>query len=84
VRDPDGAEVWIHAQNLEERRTAYVREPVTLRRSAREAASAVAYLSPGVVGAVTGCNGEWRRLAVAGRVGWVRSEAIWGAGCASG
>lgn len=84
VRDPDGTEVWMHVQNLEERATAYVREPATLRRSAREAASPVAYLAPGVVGAVTGCQGEWRRLAVAGRVGWVRAEALWGAGCAAG
>ncbi len=81
VRDPDGAEVWIHTQNIEDRSTAYVREPATLRRSARDGASAIAYLAPGVVGAVTGCRGEWRRLAVAGRVGWVRTEALWGAGC---
>ena len=35
VRDPDGAEVWMHAQNLDARRTVYVREPATLRRTAR-------------------------------------------------
>lgn len=79
VRDPDGAEVWMHAQNLDSRRTAYVRQAAALRRQAREDATPVAYLAPGVVGALTGCEGGWRRVAVAGRVGWVEAAALWGA-----
>jgi SH3-like domain-containing protein len=81
VVDPDGATVWMHAQNLDQRRTVYVRQPVTLRRGARESAQTVAYLQPGVVGALTGCEGDWRRVAVGGRVGWVQSEALWGGDC---
>lgn len=79
VVDPDGVQVWMHAQNLEPRRTAYVTEAATLRRAAREHAPAVAYLSPGVIGALTGCEGDWRRVAVRGRVGWVERSALWGA-----
>jgi SH3-like domain-containing protein len=82
VADPDGAEVWMHAQNLDPRRTAYVTQPTALRRQAREGAQSVAYLERGVVGALTGCEGAWRRFAVGGRVGWVAAEALWGADCA--
>lgn len=79
VRDPDGDQVWMHAQNLESRRTAYVAEPATLRRTARQGARAVATLAPGVIGALTGCQGDWRRVAVGGRVGWVENARLWGA-----
>lgn len=79
VRDPDGAQVWMHAQNLDTRRTAYVRVAATLRRTAREGSTAVAYLSPGVVGALTGCEGAFRRVAIGGRIGWVERDALWGA-----
>ncbi len=84
VVDPDGAEVWMHAQNLDPRRTAYVREAAALRRAAREGASPVAYLAPGVIGALTGCDGDWRRVAVGGRVGWVEAGALWGAATCDG
>lgn len=79
VRDPDGAEVWMHAQNLEPQRTAYVRETATLRRQPREGARPVAYLAPGVIGVLTGCQDQWRRIAISGRVGWIESSAVWGA-----
>jgi SH3-like domain-containing protein len=82
VRDPDGAEVWMHAENLEVRRTVYVREQTTLRRSARAGGQAIAYLMPGVIGAVTQCDGEWRRVAVGGRIGWVENSSLWGGDCA--
>lgn len=84
VVDPDGAVVWMHSQNLDPQRTAYVARPVALRRQAREGATAIAYLEPGVIAALTGCEGEWRRLTVEGRVGWVAADALWGAGeCAA-
>lgn len=81
VRDPDGAEVWIHARNLDDRRTAYVRgtADVDLRDAPRSGARVLAFLAPGVVGALTGCDGDWRRIAVGGRVGWVDKHALWGA-----
>jgi SH3-like domain-containing protein len=84
VVDPDGAEVWMHAQNLDPRRTAYVTRESALRRQARDSAQPVAYVRPGVVGALTGCDGQWRRFAVGGRVGWVEESALWGAADCSG
>jgi SH3-like domain-containing protein len=82
VRDPEGIEVWMHAQNLDNRRTVFVKENAPLRRNAHESSQPVAYLAPGVIGAMTGCEGEWRRVAVGGRVGWVSAAAVWGADCA--
>jgi SH3-like domain-containing protein len=86
VRDPDGTEVWMHAQNLDPRRMAYVTASgeAPLRREPNAHARAIAYLEQGVVGALTGCDGEWRRVAVSGRVGWVNQDQIWGASDCTG
>lgn len=81
VRDPDGDEVWMRSEDLEARRTVYVREQATLRRSARAGGQVLAYLMPGVIGAVTACDGDWRRVAVGGRIGWVQNSALWGGEC---
>lgn len=88
VRDPDGAEVWMHQRNLQDRRTALVRgdADVPLRANPRGDSTVRAYLAPGVIGSLTGCDGEWRRVAIGGRVGWVEAAALWGAepACTSG
>lgn len=78
VRDPDGAEVWMHAQNLDQRRTAFVRQEAALRRHANGASAPLAYLAPGVIGPITGCDGDWRRVTIGARVGWVEATALWG------
>ncbi len=81
VRDPDGAQVWIHESSLSPRRTAMIQAEgdVPLRDRAAEGARPVAILAPGVVGSLTGCSGDWRRIVVRGRVGWVPAAALWGA-----
>lgn len=86
VRDPDGAEVWMHARNLDPRRTAYIvaAGEAPLRRDPRGNAAVSAYLEQGVVGALTGCEGDWRRVTVNGRVGWVAKDALWGAADCTG
>lgn len=82
VRDPDGDEVWVRTAELNERRTVYVREETTLRRTARAGGHVVAYLMPGVIGSVTACDGDWRRVAIGGRIGWVQNSSLWGGECA--
>jgi SH3-like domain-containing protein len=79
VTDPGGDQVWIHARNLEERRTALVRAQTPLRRTPGESASVVAVLGANLVAPLTGCDGGWRRMAISGRVGWVEADALWGA-----
>jgi SH3-like domain-containing protein len=74
----------MHAQNLDPRRTVYVKQDVALRRDARAGGHPLAYLAPGVTGALTSCQGEWRRVAVGGRVGWVENTALWGGSDCSG
>lgn len=81
VRDPGGAEVWMHADNLDARRTVLVSEdrPIALRRNPQSSAAALAMLSPGVIGTLTGCHGDWRRVSIGGRVGWVGKDEVWAA-----
>lgn len=81
VRDPGGAQVWIHKGNLQDRRTAMVQTngDLVLRQRPNERARTVAFLAPGVVVGFTGCRGEWRRITVGGRVGWAKKDALWGA-----
>ena len=81
VRDPDGAETWVHASSLDEHRTALVRgaHDTPMRSEPRNGARVAAYLAPGVIASLTGCDGGWRRVVVSGRVGWVEKSAIWGA-----
>jgi SH3-like domain-containing protein len=79
VTDPDGDQVWMHQQHLEERRTLYVRTDAQLRSNARGDAAVLAYLARGIVAPVTACEEGWRRIAVRGRVGWVEAKALWGA-----
>ena len=83
VRDPDGAQVWIHAAYLDDRRTVYVRGgrlgSVALRRLPRADAGLAAYLARGVVGELEACRGDWRQVRVEGRRGWVEAALLWGA-----
>ncbi|MGE0829420.1 MAG: SH3 domain-containing protein [Hyphomonadaceae bacterium] len=83
VRDPGGAEVWIHSAHLENRRTVFVRGDrlgsTALRRAPNENARALAFLERGVVARLEACRGEWRRLSVEDRTGWAPADALWGA-----
>jgi SH3-like domain-containing protein len=88
VRDPDEGQVWMHAQNLDNRRTIYARPEgegdLILRHAPRDSSRPVAILAPGVIGALTACEGAWRRVAVGGRVGWAHQDELWGAEDCSG
>lgn len=86
VRDPGGAQVWIHESNLQSRRTVMVQSEsdLALRSSPRAGSRVLAQLAPGVVAGFTGCRGDWRRVTVGGRVGWVPAETVWGGADCSG
>jgi SH3-like domain-containing protein len=79
VRDPDGAETWMYAQNLDARRTAYFRQAAPLLRQPHHSSATAAYVAQGVVGGLTACQGDWRRVAVSSHVGWVDKSVLWGA-----
>lgn len=83
VRDPGGVQTWMHVSNLDNRRTAFVRgangRDSAMRNNPASSSGIRAHLAPGVVGALTGCNGDWRRIAVGLRTGWVQRSELWGA-----
>lgn len=89
VRDPDGAQVWIHGAYLQNRRTVFVRGgrigSVALRQTPEGAGRATAFLERGVVAELEACRGVWRRVRVDGRAGWTEAQGLWGAEtCADG
>jgi SH3-like domain-containing protein len=81
IRDPDGAEGWVHKSMLSGRRMMMVRKNhVMLRRTADDTASAAAWLESGVLGKVLQCpkDSAFCRVEVEGYPGWLRRDEMWG------
>ena len=80
IEDPDGDKGWMLVSLMSAQRTAIVRpgEPRPIHEK-RAAASRVAFLAePGVVGKVDQCDGDWCRIAVGKRAGWIRQGELYG------
>jgi SH3-like domain-containing protein len=95
IRDPDGAEGWVHSSTLAGRRTVLVRPATqlagaggaalgeaTLRRRPEDSAAAIARFRPGVIGRIRECaaGSAWCELQAAGHRGFLRRAEIWGVG----
>lgn len=86
IRDPDGAEGWVHQSTLMTRRSFIVRGPpgseVMLRRRAEDQAQPVARLRPGVVGRLRACeaNSAWCEAQIGDHRGFIKRADIWGVG----
>jgi len=79
VRDPQGAEGWVHQSLLSGRRyIVTIGETRTLRRRAEPDAPPVARVEAGVVGELIECQGAWCRVEAGGFRGWLRRIEIWG------
>jgi SH3-like domain-containing protein len=85
IRDPDGAEGWLAASNLQPgRRTFIVRgaapAEVPLRRRAEDGAAPVARLRSGVIGRIRGCEAgsDWCEVQVQDRRGYIKRSEIFG------
>jgi SH3-like domain-containing protein len=83
IRDWEGAEGWVYHSMLSGRRTAVVTakdkdELVPLYAKADAAATVIARLQSGVLGAVKQCTGSWCRIVGAGFDGWIAQERVWG------
>lgn len=85
IEDPDGSQGWMHSRLLSRTRTAIVTgEEVQDMREQPDAKSALAWrVQPGVVGKLGACSNGWCRFDVTGRIGYVRAEALYGAGAAN-
>jgi SH3-like domain-containing protein len=81
VRDPDGDLAWVSSGALEDRRTVFVAAPaaLALRKDPRDGARPVAFLAPGVVGELQGCQDDWRAVRIGSRQGWAPKASLWGA-----
>jgi SH3-like domain-containing protein len=79
VRDPDGAEVWVHARTLSAQSRAMTRDSAVLRRKPGAEHQPVARLSRGVVLDLDRCEAGWCRVRAHGRSGWLARTDIWGA-----
>jgi SH3-like domain-containing protein len=79
VEDPDGAQGWMQANMLTEKRTAMVKGEVrALHAQASESAAVVWRAEPGVIGKLRRCTNGWCELDVAGKRGWIEAANLWG------
>jgi SH3-like domain-containing protein len=81
IRDPDGAEGWVHQSMLTGRRNVMIRQDkAMLRRTADDIASPSAWLQAGVLGKLIQCPRDsiYCRVEVSGYQGWLRRDEVWG------
>jgi SH3-like domain-containing protein len=80
VRDPDGATGWMLVHLLADARTGFVagKEPREMRERPDAGSKIVYRAAPGVVGRISNCDGQWCRLDVNGRAGFIREDQLWG------
>ncbi|HMQ58605.1 MAG TPA: SH3 domain-containing protein [Rhizobiaceae bacterium] len=91
VRDAEGAEGWVFHSLLSGRRTA-IAAPWETRKSGKliavlskpqQGADKVAQVEPGVIGAISACDGQWCRMEFSSQNytvrGWVDQAQLWGA-----
>lgn len=80
VQDPDGAVGWMLVNLLSDTRTALVRgsEARPMYERPDDASRIVYRAQPGVVGRISDCTGEWCRMEVGGKRGFIRAAHFWG------
>jgi SH3-like domain-containing protein len=80
IEDPDGDQGWMHVRLLNPERTALVTGTGTgALRDGPQPTSRIAWrVEPGVVGRIEECEKGWCRFDVAGRVGYIEADRLWG------
>jgi SH3-like domain-containing protein len=86
VRDPEGAEGWVHKAMLSGRPTVVVTPGLdpdskvrTLHAAPRDEARPVARVEAGVLGRLFDCRGGWCEVAFGHYRGWMHADSLWGA-----
>lgn len=80
IRDPDGAEGWMHHILLKDRTTVMIRSnaPVAMRRQPDPDSQTIAALESGLVASLNTCRESACRIAAGGYRGWVSKKYLWG------
>ncbi len=80
IEDPDGTKGWMLVTLLSDRRTGIVKpgEPRAIRAAASETSRITYKVEPGVVGRLEQCDGDWCRIAIGKREGFIRIADLWG------
>ena len=78
VRDPSGAEVWVHARMLEPGHTAMVQSNVTLHEDPDAMSPEIAHIEATVLVELGPCNRGWCRIEARNFKGFVPATALWG------
>jgi SH3-like domain-containing protein len=80
VRDPSGAEGWVHKSALSGKRMALTTgTPHDLYDSTNPQAAVVAHLEQGAMGQITACAKDWCKLKFEGVKGYLHKSDFWGA-----
>jgi SH3-like domain-containing protein len=79
IQDPDGAEGWVQANLLSDKRSALVIGDVRPLREKPVAGSPIMWRAePGVVGSVSQCANGWCHLDVRGKAGFIETTQLFG------
>jgi SH3-like domain-containing protein len=80
IEDPDGEKGWMLVTLLSDRRTAIIRPgPPRDIRTKPNAGAPVRYRAEaGVVGRIDECSGDWCRIDIAKRRGFIARDALYG------
>ena len=79
IEDHEGEEGWIHSSLLSSRRTILIKDEVKdLKPTPDPNARVVLRAEPGVIGQLFDCEGNWCRVEIAGRRGWLERSDFWG------
>ncbi len=80
VRDPEGAEGWVHKSALSGKRAAIITGVIRdLRGDKDDKALVLAHLEVGSTGQLTSCAKDWCKLKFNGIKGYLRKTDFWGA-----
>jgi SH3-like domain-containing protein len=80
IEDPDGEKGWMLVTLLSDRRTAIIRPgpPRDIRTKPNRGAPVRYRAEAGVVGRIDECSGDWCRIDIAKRRGFIARDALYG------
>jgi SH3-like domain-containing protein len=78
VREPDGADGWVHKSMLSGTRHALLKHEETLYVNPAIDARVVAKLEKGVIADIKKCHKEWCELKADQFDGWAEKKNLWG------